>query len=105
MAQLRDKTDELKEAKMFAYAHTRYDRVAEAAAKGLAEPRADVGVQRDLNSAVGVLRSLAASLEEAKKNKDFRNSRVADYPAGKVRARAASSRRCFRRSPNSAYSA
>lgn len=82
MAQLRDKTDELKEAKMFAYAHTRYDRVAEAAAKGLAEPRADVGVQRDLNSAIGVLRSLAASLEEAKKNKDFRDGAGGQQPGG-----------------------
>lgn len=82
MAQLRDKTDELKEAKMFAYAHSRYDRVADSAAKGLAEPRADAGVQRDLASAVGVLRSLAASLEEAKKNKDFREGAGGQQPGG-----------------------
>jgi len=82
MSQLRDKTDELKEAKMFAYAHTRYDRVAESAAKGLGEPRADAAVQRDLASAVGVLRSLAASLEEAKKNKDFRDGAGGQQPGG-----------------------
>jgi|GEM_PF-288963 len=73
MSQLREKTEELKDAKLFSYAHSRYDRVAASAAGALAESRADAAARRDLASAVGVLKSLASALEEAKKNKDFRD--------------------------------
>jgi hypothetical protein len=70
--ELLDKTQELKDADMFALAHERLDAGATASASALREPKLDGVLKARQAGVVRVLQSLVDALSEDKDEKDFR---------------------------------
>ncbi|MBS0195727.1 MAG: hypothetical protein JSR77_03120 [Planctomycetes bacterium] len=70
MAELREKTSEFAEVKLFDYAHTRFDAAGNAATKPLNEGSAPASVGRDQTSMVRILQGLVQALDDAEKKKD-----------------------------------
>ncbi len=70
MADLREKTSEFEEVRLFDYAHSRFETVASRAARTLEEGRAPAGTGRDLATAVRILQGLVQALDEAQSKKD-----------------------------------
>lgn len=70
LADLRAKTQELKDAKVFEFAHRRLDDLMKHAAGTLNDGRADGEVLRRQAGSVKILQSIVDSLDNRKKNKD-----------------------------------
>jgi hypothetical protein len=71
---LRSKTTEIDEAKLFAFAHDRLNGVTASASKRLRSGKADAQVLRDEDSAIAVLKSLVEALARDPKQDEFRES-------------------------------
>lgn len=69
LSDIRSTTQELNEAALFVYAHTRYDSAAGDAAAILAKATVNASVQRHQSTALRVLQSMVAALEEAQRQK------------------------------------
>ncbi|HYE63457.1 MAG TPA: hypothetical protein VD997_15805 [Phycisphaerales bacterium] len=73
LSELRSSTQEMEEAKVFAYAHARLDALAAGVAKTLSEGAAPDTVTRDQTSIIRILQGLIEAVNEmARKNDDFR---------------------------------
>lgn len=74
LGELRSKTTDFSDAKVFDFAHTRLDSAMGGAAKTLGEGRADKGTQRQQATAMRVLASLVEALKEAEKNDQLQDA-------------------------------
>lgn len=80
---IRKKTQELRDARVFDFAHQRLDDLMGRAASSLLEGQATADVQRRQNSSARVLQSLLDALDESKKKKDpFRENEQAQPSGG-----------------------
>ncbi len=70
LAELRSKTQEMDEARLFDYAHTRLDQTATSVAALLGEGRTIASIARDQSSIVRILQGLIEAVEEMDKKKD-----------------------------------
>lgn len=70
--QLRQKTEELKDAKVFQFAHKRLDEVMARAAAALADGEATRAAAADQSAAERMLESLVEALKEDDRKNDFR---------------------------------
>jgi hypothetical protein len=75
LADVKSKTEELAEAGVFEYAHQRLEQATGGAAKKLKAGQPDKAVQRNQDSAIRVLTSLVAALDEQlKRDDEFRDA-------------------------------
>ncbi len=79
---LRTKTAEIDEAKLFSFAHDRLAGVTASASKRLRAGKADAGTLRDEDSAIAVLRSLVEALARDPKQDEFRESPQGEQGGG-----------------------
>jgi hypothetical protein len=70
MADMRSSTQEFEEARLFDYAHQRYDRAAGNAAQPLLDGRVPPTVRREHATAIAILRGLVDALDEAQRQRD-----------------------------------
>lgn len=70
LADLRGGTEGLSDAKVFALAHDRLDRLTSAAARAMSEGKTEPDVGRGQSSAVGVLTALVSALQDQQKQRD-----------------------------------
>lgn len=72
LAELRSRTQDMSEAPLFDYAHTRMERVMSGASGTLAKGEVTPSVSRDQTSAIAILRGLVQALSQDKKKDELR---------------------------------
>ncbi|MBX3361120.1 MAG: hypothetical protein KF705_06730 [Phycisphaeraceae bacterium] len=80
--ELRQKTEELAEVQVFAFAHERMDQDMRSAAESLREARVDRGVVRRQETAARLLQSLLNALADPKDERDFRDQAGGEQGGG-----------------------
>lgn len=82
LAEVREQTEEMRDARIFSLAHDRLDTLSDAAAKAMTSGRADDGVRRRLNSLVSILQGLVEALAEDDRQDEFREEEGGEGEAG-----------------------
>lgn len=70
MADMRSSTQEFEEARLFDYAHQRFDRAAGNAARPMLAGEAPATIRREHATAIAILRGLVDALDEAQRQRD-----------------------------------